>query len=178
MNAIDTVNRAMFFILGLFIVLASIVVFYDVIARYFFGESSKFGFDLSIWLTAACAFLGGGYLIANNGHIRVDFFYERFSTGMKGCFNFITHLFVLIMAILFFWLGGEHVMSLYTRGSIATSGFNIPLWVKWLIVPAGALLLGLQTLVVLVKEIYSSVTGKRWGDEEDMPSENKREEVN
>ena len=166
-KGIDAVNRWMFALLSVFIVICTLIVFYDAITRYSVGKPSRFGFDLSVWLTAAGAFLGGGYMILKDEHIRIDFLWEKFSERGKLWVALLTHLFVLFVAFIFVWIGGEYVLTLMERGYKSTSGLNVPLWVKWSILPLGALLMGLQTLAVLVKDIYRLATGNHWGSIEE-----------
>jgi len=66
------------------------------------------------------------------------------------------------MSVSFIWFGFDQVLSMYESGAVASSGFNIPLWIRWVVVPIGGVLLGLQILVELIKDIYYFITGTNW----------------
>lgn len=159
-RSINFINQLMSIIIGLIIAFLSIVIFYDVVSRYLFDSPTSFGYDTSIWLTGAIAFISGGYVVMKDEHIRVDIFYEKFSERRKSIVNLITHIFIFLTVFVLIWFGGAHVLKLYEQGIIATTGLNIPIWIKWIIVPIGGLLLGLQALVTLIKDIYLLITGQ------------------
>ncbi|MDT8862968.1 TRAP transporter small permease [Alkalihalobacillus sp. MEB130] len=166
-KTITKINQSMLIVGGVVLALLSLVVFYDVIARYFFNSPTRFGFDLSTWLTGIAAFLTGGYVLLHNDHIRVDVFYERFSDRIKSLVEVITGIFILLIVIALVWYGGARVIQLYESGSVASTGLNISLWIKWSILPIGGLLLGLQATINLIRSIYNVCTGKRLWEEED-----------
>lgn len=164
-QVVKAINQAMFYVVGLAVILLSFFVFYDVIARYFLKSPTSFGFDLSIWLTGLAAFLSGGYCLLHKEHIRVDILYTRLSPRAKSFVDLFTGVFLLLIVFALVWFGGARVWHLYQMGSVASTGFNIPLWIKWSIVPIGGILLGLQGILNLIDDIYHVVTGKRLWEE-------------
>lgn len=161
MSAIDAVNRAMVVVIGSIIVLLCFLIFYDVFARYFFASPTRFGYDLSIWLTATVAFLGGGYALLSGEHIRVDIFYATFSEKRKIFINFITYGSILLFALALFWFGGLRVLAYWEKGFIPVTGLKLPLWIQWSIVPVSGVLLGLQCLVSFARDVYVLFTGNK-----------------
>ncbi len=155
----------MFWVTGFMIVFLSFLVFYDVIARYFFSSPSRWGFDLSTWLTGMAAFLAGGYVLFLNEHVRVDIFYSEFSDRVKSIIDIFTAVFIFLIVIALVWTGGARVLSYYESGAISSTGLSVYLWVKWLMLPVGGLLLGLQALVNLINDIYTAITGKKLSKE-------------
>ena len=151
---INFINQQMYVVMGLIITFLSIMIFYDIIARYFFKHPTSFGFDTSIWLTGVMAFIGGGYALLRGEHVRVDIYYDKYSQKTKCYINLISNFFIFITVAALVWWGGQQVFTLYTQGTVATSGLNIPMWVKWLIVPLGGILLGLQAIVTMFKDLY------------------------
>lgn len=164
-RTINYINRQMYIVIGVIISFLSIMIFYDVIARYLLKKPTRFGFDLSVWMTGIMAFIGGGYAQLKNEHIRVDVFYEKFSEKGKRLTDLLSHLFIFTTVIALVWYGGAHVLKLYQQGTVATSGFNIPFWIKWIIMPLGGLLLGLQAMVTLFKDIYYLFTGRKFEED-------------
>ena len=138
----------------------SILLFVDVLLRYVFKSATAWAFDLATWSTGIVGFLLGGYALAGGHHVRVDLFLSGFRRSLKVLY-LIGALFLFMMVAALLWLGIDYVVRYYQMGAMSTGGLNLPLWVKWLIVPAGALLIGLQGLVKLCDDVHVLLTGER-----------------
>ncbi len=79
----------------LVIVLVVIVVF-DVGARYFFSYSTPALFESEWHLFGFIFLLGAGKTLQDDGHVRVDIFYNRFSKRRKDFVNLVGTLLLLI----------------------------------------------------------------------------------
>ena len=161
MDIITAINKSMVWIIGTLVLFMSMLLTIDVILRYFFNSPTSWAFDFSTWGTGVIGFLLGGYTLVAAQHVRVDLFFEKFSLRMKSIIDLVSAIFLFMMVIALVWLGTDYVIHYYNIGAQSTGGFAIPLWVKWLIVPIGGLLIGLQGLVKLIDDIYIIVTGKR-----------------
>ncbi|MBD8006823.1 TRAP transporter small permease subunit [Bacillus norwichensis] len=153
-SLIYKINELFKWIIGSAIVLLGFLIFYTVIMRYIFSKPPIWSFDLSGWLTGMIVFLGGGYALLSDSHVKVDLFYEKFPQKLKSVVDIITYLVVIGLAAIFIWKGMDQVIANFQSGTVAQSGFNIYMWIKWAIVPFGALLLGLQAFVQMIERIY------------------------
>ncbi|QQK80308.1 TRAP transporter small permease subunit [Salicibibacter cibi] len=163
---VRSINETMLWVVGIIIALMSVLLFYDVIARYFFNNQTQWGYDLSIWMTGLSVFLAGGYVLLHKGHVRVDFFYENFSERKKSLVDLMTALFIFLVALAFMIVGGERVLHLMELGAVASTGLNIYLWLQWLMVPIGGLLLALQAVVDVINDLYTFFTGNKLWEED------------
>jgi len=68
---------------SLLMLLMIINVFYDVIMRYFFNDVSIGMQELEWHLFAAMFMFGIAYTLKEDGHVRVDIFYEAMSVKNK-----------------------------------------------------------------------------------------------
>ncbi|WP_216830718.1 TRAP transporter small permease subunit [Alkalihalobacterium elongatum] len=160
MKMITKLNKSMIWVVGVLVFFASIFLFIDVLLRYFFNSATAWAFDLAVTSTGFIGFMLGGYALAIGQHVRVDLFYEKFSLRVRSIIDLISALFLFLMAGALFWLGMDYVIHYYTIGAVTTGGVPMPLWIKWLMVPLGGLLIGLQGLVKLTNDIYIIVTGE------------------
>jgi TRAP-type mannitol/chloroaromatic compound transport system permease small subunit len=64
---------------SLLMILMILNVFYDVVMRYLFNDVSIAMQELEWHLFAAMFMLGVGYTLKEDGHVRVDIFYEKMS---------------------------------------------------------------------------------------------------
>ncbi len=158
-------NEVMLWIVGMLILLMGLLLFYDVLMRYFFKAPTAWAFDLAGWFTGLTAFLAGGYVLLKKAHIRVDIFYQKFSPKVQGGLDALTSVFLFLIVLILVWKGGERTLHYWHLGAVANTGLNIHLWIKWLMVPLGGLLLGLQAVVNLVNDVYLFFTGRPLIDE-------------
>ncbi|QQK76432.1 TRAP transporter small permease [Salicibibacter cibarius] len=163
---VRAINNKMLWVIGAIISLMAILLFYDVIARYFFNNQTQWGFDLSVWFTGLSAFLAGGYVLLHKGHVRIDFFYENFSERKKSMVDLVTALFIFLIAFAFIIIGGEMVLHLMELEAVASTGLNIFMWIQWLMVPIGGILLAIQALIDVINDMYTVFTGNKLWEEE------------
>lgn len=71
-NSCDFLIRIGAYVSGLFIVIMTVLTFYEVIARSFFSKPTTFAVELSIYAVIGSCFLGGAYAVRTHSHITVD----------------------------------------------------------------------------------------------------------
>lgn len=130
-----------------------LLVFLQVVSRYVFnvpvGWSSELSRYLLIWIT----WISASYAIRKQEHIRITLLVDRFSRRAKK----ITELFVIIVwsafAFVMAFVGTEVVLSLQMMGQ-KTSTLGIPMWVVYLIIPIGGVLM----IIRLIQQVYFVIT--------------------
>jgi TRAP-type mannitol/chloroaromatic compound transport system permease small subunit len=73
-----------------------LIVFYDVITRYFFNYTTVVTIELEWHLFSLIFLLGAGYALKHDRHVRVDVFYTRFSERKKAWVNLLGSVIFLI----------------------------------------------------------------------------------
>lgn len=165
-NIVTKINKAMVYITGIFVLFMSIMLTIDVLLRYFLNSPTGWAFDLATWGTGLVGLVLGGYVMSIGKHVRVDFFFEKFSLRVQSIIDMISALFLFLIVFSFVWLGFDYVTHYYNIGAVSTGGTQMPLWVQWLIIPIGGLLIGLQGLSKFIEDIYIIITGKKLYDTE------------
>lgn len=140
------------------IVVLVVFVSIDVLVRYVFHYSSPLSFELEWHLYSIMILLGMGYTLQNNGHVRVDIFYERFSEKQTYWVNVLGCVFFLIpFAVVGIIYSLPYAISSYQIGEGTPDPGGLPIW--WIIkffIPLGFLFLLLQALAwlgrLLIKE--------------------------
>ncbi len=166
MKSVNNINKSMMWVVGVTILFMGLALFYAVVMRYFFNTPQSWAFDLLGWLTGISALLSGGYATLQRAHVRVDIFYDKFSDRKKSVIDILTSFLWIIMSIILMWKGWEQVAHYYNLQVIASSGLKVYLWIKWLMVPIGGVLLFLQGIVDLINDISTVLTGKKYYEEE------------
>ena len=93
---VDRINERIGVLTSWLTVLLVLVVSYDVVVRYLFGESSV-GLQELEWHIFALIFLvAAAYTLKVDEHVRVDVFYTRLSSKRKAWINLLGSIFLLI----------------------------------------------------------------------------------
>ncbi len=138
--------------LALFMVL---VQFFIVILRYALGYSGIAANESVLYMHATMFMLASGYTLLVDGHVRVDIFYAKSSRYRKAIIDILGHLFLLIpsMLALMYW-SWPSVYSAWVIKEGAISVGGIPgIWLLKLLIPSFCLLLLIQSIACLLKNI-------------------------
>ena len=158
---IDRLNTYIGQAFGWSILALTLVVCYEVFARYLFGAPTTWAFDTSYMLYGALFMMAGAYTLSRNAHVRGDFLYRTWSPRRQAWMD-------LVLYLLFFFPG---ILALVIAGTIeadrswlmderTNSPATAPLYpFKTLIPIVGGLML-LQGVVEFVRCIICIRTGK------------------
>lgn len=119
-------------ICGFLMILMTLNVFYDVVARYFFKTGSIGMQELEWHFFSLVILFGISYALKADAHVRVDVFYERFSPKNKALINTIGGLiFLLPLCILIATGSTEFVLESYRSGEGSGDPGGLPY--RWII---------------------------------------------
>lgn len=177
-RTITRVNR----FIGRWISLAVLVIFAlllaDVVMRYLVGSPTIWTAELATLIFGVYAIIGGGYLLAERGHVNVDILYGQFSQKRRALLDILTWpLFALFVGVLL-WQGWDIAMESLEDFERSNSVWKAPLWPTKALIPVAAVLLLLQGVVRIWADIRvlrglpvpEDVFGKP-GDPDPMPTD-------
>jgi TRAP-type mannitol/chloroaromatic compound transport system permease small subunit len=151
-RAIDRVNGGVGRAVKWLVLLATLVSAGNAVMRYGFDLSSNAWLELQWYLFAGIFLLGAGYTLQHNGHVRIDVIYGRFGPRARAWIDLLGGLlFLLPMAGLFGWLGGQAFLASWAIGETSPDAGGLLRWPVKLAVPLGFGLLFLQGLAEIVK---------------------------
>ena len=127
-KTVDTLGK----VISVLLLLMVLNVSFDVMMRYLFHNSSV-GMQEMEWHLFAVIFLFGiSIALKDEGHVRVDFLYERFSPRKKAMINILGTLFFLMpLALLILFGSLEYVQDAYVTHEISEDPGGLPY--RWLI---------------------------------------------
>ncbi len=160
-DGLDAVSRAIGLGVRWLAVLLVLVQFAVVVLRYAFGSSFVWMQEAVVYVHAALFMLAIGYAYLLDAHVRVDFFYGRWSARARAWTDLIGVLVAVIpFCALLVWASWSYVARsfLLGEGPLQVGGLPLTPWLKALI-PAMAVLLGLQSLSVLIRSASVLVGG-------------------
>ncbi len=138
------------------------VLVYEVVARYVFNAPTIWAHGTTQRIFAVYYFICGAYISLHGSHIRMDILYDRFGLRIKAILDIIGFLFFFAFCGALLWFGSKYAWSSLVRLEPCSTPFRAPLYPIKLMIPIGALLIFLQELAHLFRNIYIVITGKQY----------------
>jgi len=150
---IDATNKAVGkFSMYLIFVMMGVLLF-ESIFRTIFNQPHIWVVEIAQFTMAAYYLLGGGYSMILKGHVRMDLLYGRWSATRQAMTDVIT-IFFLIFYLVFLLYGGiSSIEYAVTYGQVNYTPWAPPLAPIKIIMTIGILLMLLQTIATLFKDL-------------------------
>ena len=149
------INRILGKILSGVLLLMALNVFFDVIMRYFFHNSSVGMQEMEWHLFSIVILFGVSVALLDEGHVRVDFLYDRYTEKKKAIINIIgTVLFLLPLALLILFGSFDFVKDAYVIHEISEDPGGLHF--RWIIkgmIPLAFLVLVYSSIGYTIKNI-------------------------
>jgi TRAP-type mannitol/chloroaromatic compound transport system permease small subunit len=129
------------------------ILLYDTISRTVFGKPHIWAVELTQFVMAAYYLLGGAFTLLIGGHVRMDLFYSRWTKKGKAVADVITFVPLLIYMIILLWGGVQGIIYAITYKQVTYSAWGPQVTPIKLFMVAGLLLMFLQILSELIKDI-------------------------
>lgn len=151
------INKAMKYVsyFSAFILLLLVVlILYDATARYLFSAGSTALQELEWHFFDVVILLSIAYTFRHNAHVRVDIFYDRFSSKTQAIINILSTLFfILPFSFLIIYIGVDFTMMSYLQNEASSNpGGLTHRWIVKSLMPLSFTLLSLEALVMLFEE--------------------------
>lgn len=131
----------------------SVLIVYEVIARYAFSAPTSWAFEISYMLMGSCLMLAIGFCLQLRRHIRVDFLYDHVSIKKRAMIDLVGYVFFLLPMLLWCsWGLWEYFLEAYKANeSSGESAWNPLIWPFKYTFPVGFFLLAMQTMAEMCK---------------------------
>jgi TRAP-type mannitol/chloroaromatic compound transport system permease small subunit len=156
---IESVNRFLGNTLcyGLPIMVA--IALFEAIFRYAFNSPTPWAVELSAFIMGAMFLLGGGYTLVSKEHVKMDALSSRWSLRTKAIIDIATFPLFAIFLIVIIRGGIPQAIFDLKWGKHSVSMWGPPLAPIKIIIVVGVILLILQGVAVLIKDI-ATLKGK------------------
>ena len=131
----------------------ALVEVYEVVARYACNAPTIWASELSAMLFGVFILLGGADTLRQGGHVNMDILYGRLSPKGRAVVDIITFTLFLTFIGVLLWKGWETAWRSLKLLEHDSTEWGPPLYPFKLMLPLGALLLLLQGLAKLVRDI-------------------------
>jgi TRAP-type C4-dicarboxylate transport system permease small subunit len=151
-RAIEWVNEWSGILSGIGVIIGGVVICYEIVVRYWFGQSAVWQTEFSIYTLIFATFIGSAYALKHNGHVSIDivttYLPPRVNAILRVCTMLLSLCFLGVLA----WKGWIMWWEAYTQGWRSSSLWNPPLTIPYLLLPVGISLTGLQCLAEIYKQ--------------------------
>ncbi|MEZ5856765.1 MAG: TRAP transporter small permease, partial [Hyphomicrobiaceae bacterium] len=118
------------------------LVSFEVITRYFFPQHlTDWGMEFTIYFTVWAIFIAGAPLVREARHVRADILLIMLPAWLQRTLEIIALLVGLTFACLLVWFGWQMVGNAYSLGENSESSMRFPLWIYYMALPVGSMLM-------------------------------------
>jgi TRAP-type mannitol/chloroaromatic compound transport system permease small subunit len=150
---IDTINDWIGKIFCSTLIFIMVFAVYEVVRRYFFSNPTTWVWEINSQLLCFMGALGGGYALLHNSHVSVDIVVARLSPRAKAIIDIITSPLFFLFSGCLIWYGSKEAFRAYAVDQHVISTFASPLWPIKSIIALGGILIFLQGLAKLIRDI-------------------------
>ena len=152
-DGVDHANEWMGSLWGYSILLVTLAVLYEVVARTLFGLPTIWSNETVIYVSAVAYLLGGAYAHLYHRHVRIDLVYDRLGPKTRARLDVVTFVFFLLYVGTLVWVGGQMAWDSFNQGETTGTPWNPLIWPVKMAIPLAGFLLLLQGIANLLREI-------------------------
>jgi len=160
-GAIDRISLFTGEFVALWSVIAVFVYYYEVIVRYVFNSPTNWAHEGMFLMFGMQYLIAGSYAMLSESHVRVDIFYASFSPRGKAITDLLTSIFFFIFAATLIWTGWIFAMDSVRQGEVSFTEWGIQYWPVKLVIVLGGVLLFLQGVSQVSKDIALVIAPKQ-----------------
>ncbi|MDT8284663.1 MAG: TRAP transporter small permease [Thermovirgaceae bacterium] len=149
----DKVNLSIAYLSGLGILGMGLMLFYEVVMRYFFHAPTIWTHEISIYMFIWAMFAGTAYTLKEGKHVRIDLLVNLFPKKTQQILDIITGSIALVFSIFVTCQAWGIVVSAFKYGKLSATPLRFPQWIPQTGLLVGFTLLSLQFFILLVEMI-------------------------
>ena len=152
-DSVDRINSWVGRGLAMTIIVVTLVVLYEVVSRGVFGQATSWANETTIYLSACAYLISGGYALAHRRHVRIDLIYDRLAPRTRARLDLFTFLFFLLYVGALIWVGSTLAWGSFLEAEGTGTPWNPRIWPVKLAIPLAGLLLLLQGIANLLRDL-------------------------
>ena len=147
MNTFKIVDRGISLIesifLGISIIGCSLILFMDVVLRYFFLRPLFWSEEVVRYTMVWMTFIGASVIVKKGGHVAVDVLPLFLPSRLKEALKKIIPLMAIAFCLLLSYASWQHTMRVRSSGQITTA-MEAPMWWMYLAIPVGSVMMAIR----------------------------------
>ncbi|MFB5660464.1 TRAP transporter small permease [Alteribacillus sp. HJP-4] len=134
------------------LMLATLLIFVQVVMRYVFNESIMWSAELARYLIIWFIFIGSSIAVRERAHAKVDVLITYVPTFYKKLLE-IAASFTAIIFCGFIFISGIQTIDNVTQFANYTPALRLPMFIPYLAIPVGAVLMGLRFFQLIWEDL-------------------------
>ena len=157
--AIDRLNAAVGKRIVLLVLPIMGIIAYEVTARFVFNKPTIWAFETTSLVFGVMVALLGGYALLHGQHVRVDIVFASLSDRRKAIMDAATSVFGFLFIGALLWYSTVAAVDSVRTREVSETVFSPPVYPLRIILAFGILLLLLQMVAKLVRDIQTVTRG-------------------
>lgn len=145
-KASDLSNRASIVLAEAALLALMLLTTYAVVARYVFSSPSIHAMEISVYLLLVTAWCSIGWIHKVNRHVCMEALNVKLKGRWSRIANVISQLTVLIFCAILIGAGAVAAYTNFDKEYRSASLLEFPLWIPYVLIPIGGILLALVAL--------------------------------
>jgi len=134
-------------------IIAVFAYYYEVVARYVFNSPTNWAHEGMFLMFGMQYLIAGGFCLRENAHVRVDVIYSQLPRRTQAIMDLITSVFFFIFVVTLLITGWIFFNDAFRIHEVSFTEWAVPYWPVKFALPLGAVLLLIQGIAQLVKDI-------------------------
>lgn len=136
------------------LIITSFIVFMQVVLRYVFNYSLHWSEEVARYLIIWFIFVGSSIAVREKAHAAVDALVIYLPRQLKKVFSLLANLVAIIFCVILIVSGYETVENVINFGNV-TPSLGMPMYIPYLAIPVGGLLMMIRFLQLMIEDIKS-----------------------
>jgi TRAP-type C4-dicarboxylate transport system permease small subunit len=149
-RALAALNGVIVVLSSTALVIASFVLTYSVLSRYFLHFSTDWQDELSVFLIVGAVFMSAASIQARRGHVAIEAIVSVLPAGVNRVRQVAVDVASFVFCAFFAWKSWLLLDEAWTENFHSESTWGPPLWIPYSLMAVGMTLLGMQILLQIV----------------------------
>lgn len=147
------INKYLCVLAGIIVIVASIIIGYDVVLRYGFAAPTTWAGELACFMMVYVVFLGLGFALQNGAHVSVDLFLEWANERTQWILRLLGGIIVVVFGVILTWQTSVVAYDSFRYNWVSSSMMAMPLKYIYFAGPLGSSLFTLTGVFILIGRI-------------------------
>jgi TRAP-type C4-dicarboxylate transport system permease small subunit len=152
-RVLAAVNHLVVIVSAVALVLASFVLTYSVVVRYFLHFSTDWQDEMSVFLIVGAVFMSAAAIQARRGHVAIEAIVGLLPPRVNRVRVLLVDIASLLFCAFFAWKSWTLLHEAWVENFHSGSTWGPPLWIPYSLMAVGMTLLSAQLLLQVVAEI-------------------------
>ena len=154
-RGMDFINRAVMFVCMVALLVASLILTYSVVARYFLKISTDWQDEVSVFLLVGSVFLASATVQQHRGHVGIEALAAILPHAVNAVRLFLVDVASLAFCSFFSWKSWTLLHEALVEGHTSATSWAPPLWIPYGTMALGMSLLCVQIVLQLALRVFA-----------------------